>query len=78
MGDLSEHFPDDPELDGTDFAHPAWWRGHEYTTDMFCRNVNKILDGKDHGRGSNYEPWGALRRRLLDIVSNRGENDTTI
>ncbi|WP_295537900.1 ASCH/PUA domain-containing protein [uncultured Pseudacidovorax sp.] len=32
-------------------------------------SVTSILDGKDDGRGSNSEPWGALRRRLLALVA---------
>jgi hypothetical protein len=56
---------DRPEMDGTDYAHPAWWRGHEQTTATFCQKVNDILDGKDDGSGVNHEPWGSLRRRLL-------------
>lgn len=60
---------DDPELDATDYAHPAWWRGHEHTTGVFCQMVNEILDGKDDGHGANREPWGATRRRLLDLVA---------
>ena len=59
------------EWDGTDGAHPAWWRGHHDTTLVFCRIVNEILDGKDDGRGFNYEPWGALRKRLLLLVEDK-------
>jgi hypothetical protein len=60
---------DDPEFDGTDFAHPAWWRGHEQTTAMVCQKVNEILDGKDDGKGENSEgPWRDLRKRLLKMV----------
>jgi len=58
---------DDPEADATDFAHPAWWRGHHATTLVFCALVNDILDGKDDGAGFNCEPWHTLRRRLLTI-----------
>lgn len=29
MSQLSP-IPDDPSLDGTDGAHPAYWRGHEH------------------------------------------------
>lgn len=60
---------DDPEFDGTDFAHPAWWRGHEHTIAVTCQKVNEILDGKDDGAGENLEgPWRELRRRLLGMV----------
>ena len=59
---------DDPDLDATDFAHPAWWRGHEHTAVVFCQLVTDILDGKDTGGGFNYEPWHTLRRRLIKMV----------
>lgn len=57
---------DDPDLDATDAAHPAWWRGHDHTSKVFCELVTDILDGKDRGGGFNHEPWHTLRRRLLD------------
>ena len=27
---LDEFVLDDPDLDATDAAHPAWWRGHDH------------------------------------------------
>lgn len=70
---MAEQPWDDPELDATDFAHPAWWRGHDHTTAVFCSLVHDILDGKDDGRGVARAPWEPLRRRLLDLV--RTPND---
>jgi hypothetical protein len=58
---------DDPDMDGTDFAHPAWWRGHKYSFAMTCREVNDILDGKKANVGTATQPWQALRQRLYDI-----------
>jgi hypothetical protein len=60
--------PDNPVWDSTDYAHPAWWRGHQHTAEEFCRLVNEILDGKDDGRGFNYQPWHDTRRRILGLV----------
>lgn len=59
----------DPEMDGTDGAHPAYWRGHDYTTKMFCALVIDILDGKDNGAGANTEPWATVRKRLLSLTA---------
>jgi len=59
---------DYPDADGTDFAHPAWWRGHDHTTAVFCQKVNEILDGKDDARGVASEPWESTRRRLLKLA----------
>lgn len=62
---------DDPELDCTDGAHPAWWRGHDHTTIVFCKKVNEILDGKDDGHGVSNEPWESTRRRLLALAKSQ-------
>ena len=32
---------DDPELDGTDFAHPAWWRGHDAAVSHMCALIHE-------------------------------------
>jgi hypothetical protein len=36
---------DDPGLDATDGAHPAWWRGSDHACQAIARNLNSILDG---------------------------------
>jgi hypothetical protein len=55
---------DNPINDATDAAHPAWWRAHDYTTEVFCREVNAILDGKPETGGISTEPWQSLKVRL--------------
>lgn len=60
---------DDPEMDGTDFAHPAWWRGHDQTTAMFCHHVQVILDGRAvKDESVSPEPWHTIRQRLLALM----------
>ena len=61
---------DNPELDGTDAAHPAWWRGHEHTVAAMCQKIHSLLDGKDDGSGVSNDPWESLRRRLLNLIQN--------
>lgn len=68
---------DDPELDCTDFAHPAWWRGHDHTAAVFCAKVTEILNGKDEGKGFNHEPWHAVRQRLIALVKRGLPRDDT-
>ena len=58
---------DDPEMDGTDAAHPAWWRGVDYTHLQLVNGVNKVLDGEAVNAGVASQPWEALRQRLYDI-----------
>ncbi len=59
---------DYPDADGTDAAHPAWWRGNSAGVASLCQIINGILDGKDDGSGVASEPWEATRRRLLAIA----------
>lgn len=58
---------DDPEMDGTDFAHPAWHRGNEHAFLVAVHEVNDILDGTASNVGISIEPWQSLRQRLYDI-----------
>jgi hypothetical protein len=74
---------DDPEMDATDFAHPAWWRGNERAFLTAVHEVNDILDGTASNVGINIEPWQSLRQRLYDIrtllgIAERVMNDATV
>lgn len=70
MGEL-DAARDYPDADATDYAHPAWWRGHDHTTAVFCQEVNLILDGKAHKDGVANEPWEGLRRRIFAMLEER-------
>ena len=59
---------DNPNFDGTDAAHPAWWRGHDHAVASLCQILNKIMDGEDDRSGTASEPWESVRRRLLAIL----------
>lgn len=61
---------DDPNLDGTDFAHPAFWRGHDHAVGVMCNKITAILDGKDAGAGVCGEPWEGVRRRVMALVKH--------
>jgi|GEM_PF-5343402 len=54
---------DFPELDATDAAHPAWWRGHDHGAESICREALRILDGGEI-HGSCAEPWETVRQRI--------------
>lgn len=64
--------PDDPDMDATDFAHPAFWRGHDHGFAGAVRAVAAVLDGDDNGSGVAAEPWERVRRRLLALVAKAG------
>ncbi len=57
---------DDPELDGTDFAHPAWWRGSDEAVAHVVRQLQSAIDGEDTGAGTLGHPGlEAIRRWIL-------------
>jgi hypothetical protein len=64
---LESMVKDDPEMDDTDFAHPAWWRGFDFGFQICINHVNRILDGKATKDGTCTEPWQSLRLRLFDV-----------
>lgn len=43
-------WPDDPSLDATDGAHPAWWRGHDHGANKAAEAIIAvIMSGKHAG-----------------------------
>lgn len=58
---------DDPQLDATDDAHPAWWRGDDHGFRTMCAEVESVLDGAEP-KGTCREPWESLRRRLWALA----------
>lgn len=64
-GALEEARKDNDELDGTDAAHPAWWRGNDAGVSQACAKINAILDGADVF-GTASEPWESARRRVAE------------
>jgi hypothetical protein len=65
---------DEPAWDCTDFAHPAWWRGHQHTTAVLCQMINEILDNLEKAReivegvGVSTEPWQSTRLRIAKMM----------
>lgn len=66
---------DEPTGDGTDLAHPAYWRGHDDAINGICARIMDILDGHDTGLGSSNGPWGKVRQRLVDLVKTHEFDD---
>lgn len=59
---------DDPVADGTDFAHPAWWRGEKHATEMLTVRLQKAVNGGDDGSGCfGYPALERLRRGILAL-----------
>ncbi len=63
--ELAEARHGNEELDGTDAAHPAWWRGNDAGVAQVCAKINAILDGADVF-GTAAEPWESTRRRVAE------------
>lgn len=64
---------DDPELDCTDGAHPAWWRGQEHAVRSTCQQLNQIMDSSGEFHGCSAEPWHSTRERLCRLVRENAE-----
>lgn len=62
---------DDPEADGTDYAHPAWWRGNDAGVATLCRAIEALLDGQEPVGAVSGAEWDRVRRRVWEL---RGEN----
>ncbi len=62
---------DDPEWDGTDAAHPAWWRGNDAGYRSITRMIEGILDGTYDGSGVSAEPWESVKQRLVMLVRSK-------
>jgi hypothetical protein len=64
---------DNPDLDGTDGAHPAWWRAYDSACGIMCSKIEDILTGKDIGEGTSNPPWQPIRERLINLVQRHDE-----
>ena len=69
---------DDSQWDGTDAAHPAFWRGEKWSAHQFCKLVADILSGKDIGKGTMYEPLATMRRSVLRLKKERDKLFTIV
>lgn len=80
LAGLGEQYKDDKKLDGTDYAHPAWWRGHDSGCDGIVLALNDVLDGKKKGGIFGSPSLQKLRERIENIEAEgaRLENEAII
>lgn len=65
--------PDDPEDDGTDYAHPAYWRGSEAGVRGATMRMRQAAEGHDDGSGVIGSPeLEKVRRMILDLRKKAG------
>lgn len=62
---------DNPDLDGTDGAHPAWWRGNDHGIRMTIREVNAWLSGAPLLGTYGQQELNWLRARIAELVAER-------
>lgn len=61
-------FEDNPAWDGTDAAHPAWWRGQDWGVQATIQRLRAVLRGEDNGSGvSGSASLDVLRHELRDL-----------
>jgi len=58
---------DNPELDGTDGAHPAWWRGCDSGVESTVQAIHQILDDIEN----DVEPHGKYSSKKLEMLRDR-------
>lgn len=63
---------DDPTLDGTDYAHPAWWRGCDHGVRQAVGVLERVLAGDDAGAGAVADAGlEHVRRAVLALRKER-------
>lgn len=80
--------PDDDHFDGTDGAHPAWWRGYDAGCEGAGMDVERILSNPTRymrEAGEHVRPWARARITVATMAINDGclraeltERDVTI
>lgn len=63
----AEKLANNQDLDCTDAAHPAWWRGERHATESVAQRVLLWLDGGDGGGVIGSERLEAARRKILEV-----------
>jgi len=58
---------DNPEHDGTDLAHPAWWRGCDSGADNTVVVIHQMLDDIEAGK----EKAGTFGSQKLNMLRDR-------
>lgn len=61
-----ESYTDNPALDDTPRANPAFWRGKANGIDAVLKIVHDVVTGHDNGSGvNNHEQLEKMRRSLI-------------
>ena len=61
-----ESYTDNPALDDTPRANPAFWRGKAKGIDAVLKIVHDVMAGNDNGSGTNnHDQLEKMRRSLI-------------
>lgn len=69
---------DDPELDGTDWQHPAFTRGVDYAVTILYGKINTWLDNQERSGLMASPELNRIKMRIHDLISSRGETRFTL
>lgn len=60
---------DNPEWDATDYAHPAWWRGGDYATEMVSKTLLGHIERMEQGWCMDSVSFGSAKlQELFDKI----------
>lgn len=62
---------DEPLLDGTDVAHPAWWRGNDSGIYSACKILSKVLT-TGVAPITSFEPLNELAEKIAALAEKEG------
>jgi chromosome segregation ATPase len=68
---------DDPSWDGTEAAHPAWWRGRDSGIHNVLKRVLTLCDGTSKETGYDGE-LGEVARKILELRSMNQSHSNTV
>lgn len=64
-------FSNTVEVDGTDAAHPAYWRGHDDSCALGCSLVAELCASPKGDAGVSMQPWQAAREAIIALRTER-------
>ena len=66
---------DDPELDGTPLAHPAYYRGQDSGVNGACRKIQEVLEGKPIQGTLSHSELDNIRHIIQELMSRSARLD---
>lgn len=64
---------DDKEMDGTDYAHPAYWRGNDDGVRGAVDSIRKVIDTESCEGVVGDPKLEQLRRDVLELITERNK-----